>query len=343
MSFTENTMFSDQADRLTYFRQAGLTDEVHDQSGQVRSHWRYLLDSLQQLGCENMQERQLKAERILRDDGASYTLASDSLSSRTWALDPVPLLLDSEEWSRIESGLSERAELLNLLLKDIYGPRELVRCGILPPELIFGHPGFLRPCQGIQLPGEHQLILHSADMVRRADGSMVVIGDRTQTPSGAGYALENRIVMRRVFPSLFRESHVHRLALFFNTLRHRLNRLSPTGNLSGGGDLPTVVILTPGAYSETYFEHALLANVLGFPLVQGGDLTVRNGYVWMKSVDGLTRVDVILRRVDDNFCDPVELKSDSRLGCPDCSRWCVPVASRWPIPWAAACWKTRRC
>jgi uncharacterized circularly permuted ATP-grasp superfamily protein/uncharacterized alpha-E superfamily protein len=315
MSFTENTTFCHQADQLTYFCQAGLTDEVHDQRGQVRSHWRYLLNSLQQLGGENMQERQLKAERILRDDGASYTLASDSLSSRTWALDPVPLLLDSEEWSQIESGLSERAELLNLLLKDIYGPRELVRRGILPPELIFGHPGFLRSCQGIQLPGEHQLILHSADMVRTADGSMMVIGDRTQTPSGAGYALENRIVMRRVFPSLFRESHVHRLALFFNTLRRSLNSLSPSGNLSGG-DLPCVVILTPGAYSETYFEHTLLAKVLGYPLVQGGDLTVRNGFVWMKSVDGLTRVDVILRRVDDNFCDPVELKSDSRLGVP---------------------------
>ncbi|NVK42406.1 MAG: circularly permuted type 2 ATP-grasp protein [Oceanospirillaceae bacterium] len=315
MSFTENRILGDQSEPMVYARQPGTTDEVYDPEGRMRSHWQYLLDSLQQLGGETLQERQLKAERILRDDGATYTLASDTLNSRTWGLDPVPLLLDSEEWSQIETGLSERAELLNLLLADIYGPRELIRCGILPPELIFSHQGFLRPCQGVKLPGEHQLILHSSDMVRDADGSMVVIGDRTQTPSGAGYALENRTVMRRVFPSLFRDSHVHRLALFFHTLRQTLNRLAPPGNLSGG-DLPTVVIMTPGAYSETYFEHTYLANYLGYPLVQGGDLTVRNGYVWMKSLDGLTRVDVILRRVDDNFCDAVELRSDSHLGVP---------------------------
>ncbi|GGO82601.1 hypothetical protein GCM10011348_24380 [Marinobacterium nitratireducens] len=315
MSVTGNKMTGDPPDPMVYTRPPGLTDEVYDREGRMRGHWQYLLDSLQQLGSDSLRERQLKAERILRDDGATYTLASDSLNSRTWGLDPVPLLLESEEWSQIEAGLIERTELLNLLLQDIYGPRELLRCGILPPELIYSHQGFLRPCQGVQLPGEHQLILHSADMLRAADGSMVVIGDRTQTPSGAGYALENRTVMRRVFPSLFRDSHVHRLSLFFNTLRHTLNRLAPPGNLSNG-DLPTVVILTPGAYSETYFEHTYLANYLGYPLVQGGDLTVRNGYVWMKSLDGLTRVDVILRRVDDNFCDPVELRSDSHLGVP---------------------------
>ncbi len=304
-----------QATGLAYPRPEGLTDEVYAPDGSIRSHWEYLLDSINVLGSEALNERQRKAERILRDDGATYTLSSGELASQTWGLDPIPLLLDSEEWSLIESGLSERAELLDLLLKDIYGPRELLRCGILPPDLLYSHGGFLRPCQGIKLQGDHQLILHSADMVRTADGSMVVIADRTQTPSGAGYALENRVVMRRVFPSLFRDSHVHRLSLFFTTLRHTLTRLAPAGNLSGG-DTPSIVILTPGAFSETYFEHTYLANYLGFPLVQGGDLTVRNGYVWMKSLDGLTRVDVILRRVDDNFCDPVELKSDSRLGVP---------------------------
>jgi uncharacterized circularly permuted ATP-grasp superfamily protein/uncharacterized alpha-E superfamily protein len=314
MSFTQQQQ-SDQGSALVYPRPAGRTDEVYSPDGSMRSHWEYLLDSLNVLGSEALNERQRKAERILRDDGATYTLSSGSLTSHTWGLDPIPLLLESEEWSLIESGLSERAELLDLLLKDIYGPRELLRCGILPPELLYSHSGFLRPCQDIRLQGDHQLILHSADMIRGPDGKMVVIGDRTQTPSGAGYALENRTVMRRVFPSLFRDSHVHRLSLFFTTLRHTLTRLAPAANLSGG-DLPSIVILTPGAYSETYFEHTYLANYLGYPLVQGGDLTVRNGYVWMKSLDGLARVDVILRRVDDNFCDPVELKSDSRLGVP---------------------------
>ncbi|ANG61927.1 hypothetical protein A8C75_05115 [Marinobacterium aestuarii] len=314
MSFSQQQQ-SNQGNALVYPRPAGLMDEVYAPDGSMRSHWEYLLESLNVLGPDALNDRQRKAERILRDDGATYTLSSASLASHTWGLDPVPLLIASEEWNQIETGLSERAELLDLLLKDIYGPRELLRCGILPAELIYSHGGFLRPCQDIKLQGDHQLILHSADMVRGADGNMVIIGDRTQTPSGAGYALENRTVMRRVFPSLFRDSHVHRLSLFFTTLRHTLTRLAPPGNLAGG-ELPSIVILTPGAYSETYFEHTYLANYLGYPLVQGGDLTVRNGYVWMKSLDGLTRVDVILRRVDDNFCDPVELKSDSRLGVP---------------------------
>jgi len=196
---------------------------------------------------------------------------------------------------------------LNLLLRDIYGERSLVKQGILPPEAIFGHRGFLRPCHGIQLPGEHDLILHSVDMVRDAAGNMVVLGDRTQNPSGAGYSLENRNVMSRVFPSLFRDSEVHRLSSFFQRLRNKLNSLSGNSN-------PRVAVLTPGAHNETYFEHAYLANYLGYHLVQSDDLVVRSGFLWMKSLDGLSRVDVLLRRVDDWFCDPVELRGDSRLG-----------------------------
>ena len=217
-----------------------------------------------------------------------------------------------QEWGSIESGLLERTELLNLVLKDLYGDRELIRHGVIPPELVFSHAGFLRACQGLVLPGEHQLVLHAADMVRDAKGTMHVIGDRTQAPSGAGYALENRAVMSRVLPSLFRDSHVHRLSLFFQTLRSKLNSLA--SHITA--DQPRVVILTPGIYNETYFEHAYLANYLGYPLVQGSDLQVSNGYLWMKSLGELTRIDVVLRRIDDFFADPVELKSDSSLGVP---------------------------
>ncbi len=295
---------------LIYPPGAGGRDEVYADTGEVRPHWRYLLDSLNALGSAALAERQRKAQRILRDDGATYNVSSEPLASRTWALDPVPLLIDSEEWGAIEAGLIERAELFDLILKDIYGPRELIRRGLLPPELIYSHPGFLRPCHGIRVPGDQQLIFHSVDMVRDAGGEICIIGDRTQAPSGAGYALENRAVMSRVLPSLFRDSHVHRLSMFFHALRLKLTALAPAG------DIPQVVILTPGAYSETYFEHAYLANYLGYPLVQGGDLTVRNGRVWMKSLAGLKPVDVILRRVDDHYCDAVELQSDSRLGVP---------------------------
>mgnify|MGYP000165050265 CR=1 FL=1 len=299
------------SDAFDYPRSDQGYDEVYGHQSQMREHWQHLLNGLKTLGTEGVRERHLKAERILRDDGATYKSGS-ARHPKTWQLDPVPVLLESEEWGSIESGLLERAELLDLVLKDLYGERELIRHGVIPPELVYSHAGFLRACQGLILPGEHQLVLHAADMVRDASGTMHVIGDRTQAPSGAGYALENRTVMSRIMPSLFRDSHVHRLSLFFQTLRSKLNNLA--SHITA--DQPRVVILTPGIYNETYFEHAYLANYLGYPLVQGSDLQVSNGYVWMKSLGELTRVDVILRRIDDFYADPVELKSDSSLGVP---------------------------
>lgn len=295
---------------LVYRPKPGVMDEAHDASGKVRGHWQYLLDSLKSIGAEAIENRQSKAQRILRDDGATYNIYEehDASSSRAWNLDLVPALISSEEWGTVEAGLIERSELFDLLLKDIYGPRDLLRTGVIPPEALYCHRSFLRGCHGIEMPGEHQLILHAVDLMRAADGQLHVITDRTQAPSGAGYALENRTVMSRVFPSLYRDSHVHRLATYFHRLRSKLVSLSPHQ------EQPRIVVLTPGAHNETYFEHAHIANYLGLHLVQSGDLVVRNGFVWMKSLDGLSRVDVILRRVDDWFCDPVELRSDSLLG-----------------------------
>lgn len=300
----------DQSSDIGYSASSTRRDEMYGEDGQVRDHWRYLADVLQSLGTDAIHERDLKARRILRDDGATYNDYHDPAVSKNWELDPVPWLLDSDEWSQIESALLQRAELFNLILKDIYGPRDLIKYGVVPAEVLFGHPGFLRACHGVLLPGEHQLISYAADLVRTQDGSMCVISDRTQAPSGSGYSLENRLVMSRVFPSLFRDSHVHRLAPFFQNLRRTLSQLSP------GNELPRIVVLTPGARNETYFEHTYLATYLGYPLVQGQDLTVRDGRVWMKALNGLHRVDVILRRQDDYYCDPVELKGDSQLGIP---------------------------
>jgi uncharacterized circularly permuted ATP-grasp superfamily protein/uncharacterized alpha-E superfamily protein len=285
-------------------------DEAHAADGGVRPHWNYLMGSLQALSPRALAERKALVERALRDDGATYNDYRSDSGSRDWSLDPMPLLLDSGEWGRIESGVRERAEVLDLVLRDLYGPRQLIKLGIIPAELVFAHRGFLRACQGISLPGEQQLIQYAADMVRAPDGAMRIISDRTQIPSGMGYTLENRRVMSRVFPSLFRDSHVHRLSLYFNSLRLKLNALGPNGGV------PRVVMLTPGSYNETYFEHQFLANHLGYSLVQGNDLTVRDGYVWLRTLNGLSRIDVILRRVDDDYCDPVELKPDSQLGVP---------------------------
>lgn len=304
------TLKTHQEQPFGYSPGLGLYDEMLAADGSVRPAWEYIFGSLGGLGGEELAQRQIKAARILRDDGATYNVYNSEKNDRAWPLDLVPWIIDSNEWLDIEAGLQERAELFNLILGDIYGDRELVARGILPPELIFGHKGFLRACDGVSLPGEHQLLLHSADMMRRPDGTMCLLADRTQAPSGAGYALENRMVMSRVLPSMFRDSHVHRLANFFRLLRQKLMSLAPDVAL------PRIVILTPGALNETYFEHSYLANYMGFALVQSSDLTVRNGYVWMKSLGGLSRVDVILRRVDDYFCDQVELKGDSQLGVP---------------------------
>lgn len=303
-------MQSNNADtELNFAPQNSQRSEVLDNNGQTKPHWEQLLGSFQSLGPKIIANRETKARRILRDDGATYNIYGDkSTPSRTWGLDLVPSLISSEEWREIEAGLLERSELFNLLLRDIYGPRKLIQQGVIPPEALYAHRGFLRACQGLQIEGEHELILHAADLMRDDSGNMCVLTDRTQSPSGAGYALENRTVMSRVFPSLFRNSQVHRLASFFQQMRSKLMSLSP--NL----DQPRVVVLTPGAHNETYFEHAYFANYLGFHLVQNGDLIVRNGFVWMKTLDGLSRVDVILRRVDDWFCDPVELRGDSQLG-----------------------------
>jgi len=296
---------------LEYSVPPGLLDDVHDANGGVRPQWAYLLNSLRDLGPAILQEREEKVQRILRDDGATYNIYTEQDSAtNAWELDAVPYIIGSEDWNRIEAGLLERAELFNLILRDFYGNRTLLRHGALPPEALFCHSGFLRACQGIQLPGEHELILHAVDMVRRPDGTMCVLSDRTQAPAGVGYVLENRTVMSRVFPSLYRDSHVHRIASFYQRLRLKLSSLSPTD------DLPCIALLTHAGQDETRFEYAYLANYLGLSLVQSGDLVVRNGFLWMKSLDGLTRVDVLLRRVDDIYCDPVELRSDSRMGVP---------------------------
>lgn len=287
-------------------------DEVYAENGEVIPYWNRLLQTLEGINPALLEQKKAKALRILRDDGATYNIYSELTDfASTWSLDLIPNVLSSEEWASIEAGLLERAELFNLFLKDIYGPRNLVKHGILPPESLFAHSGFLRPCDGIQLQGDHQLILHGVDMVRDTQrGGMCVISDRTQNPSGIGYALENRTVMSRVLPSLYRESHVHRLANFFHRFRTKLTSLSPNPEQA------RIVMLTPGALNESYFEHAYIANYLGFHLVRNGDLVVRNGYLWMKSFGGLNRVDVIVRRVDDSYCDPVELRGDSLLGVP---------------------------
>src|SRR6478736_7167815 len=245
---------------LDEYDPAGI-DEMFAGKGAVRDHWARISRSLLDLGLDELRGRRREADRLLDEDGVTYNVVprhpgdrSASRHSRRWMLDPVPAVLSSEEWSRIERGVIQRTELLNLILGDLYGARDLLRTKLLPAELVFADPGFVREWDQIRLPGPVQLVTSGYDIARTGDGTHVVLADRAQAPSGFGYALENRVVASRVFPSLYRDSDVHRLAPFFRTLRAALLAAAPPGT-----DDPRVVVLTPGPHSETSFEHAFLA------------------------------------------------------------------------------------
>ncbi|MDB6016975.1 MAG: hypothetical protein JWR19_1464 [Pedosphaera sp.] len=287
-----------------------IYDEMAAMPGALRPHWSKFVALLERLGREEVTLRWENARRIIREHGVTYNVYGDPQGmDRPWELDLVPLLIPPAEWAQIEAGLAQRARLFNLILADLYGPQRLVRQGDLPAALVYANPNFLRPCHGVPVPEDIYLHLHAADVARSSDGQKWVISDRTQAPSGAGYALENRIVLSRILPDEFRDCQVQRLASFFRIQRDTLLGLAPNNRHN-----PSVVLLTPGPYNETYFEHDYLARYLGFTLVEGGDLTVRDRKVFIKTLEGLRPVDVILRRVDDSFCDPLELRGDSFLG-----------------------------
>jgi uncharacterized circularly permuted ATP-grasp superfamily protein/uncharacterized alpha-E superfamily protein len=287
-------------------------DEMMQPDGSIRPYWQEFVSMLDDLQPEELRQRREHARRLIHENGVTHNVYGDpSGLDRPWSLDFIPLLIPFNQWDVVCAGLIQRAHLLDRLLADLYGPAETVLSGLLPPELLWANPGFLRPCHGIRLPLNRWLHLYSADLVRMEDGQYAVLNDRTQAPSGAGYSLENRIVLSRAQPSVFRQCNVHRLAPFFVSLRETLASLAPANQGN-----PRVVLLTPGPYNETYFEHSYLARYLGYSLVEGNDLTVRDTIVYMKTLGGLQRVDVILRRVDDNFCDPLELLPNSFLGVP---------------------------
>ncbi|HEY4965541.1 MAG TPA: circularly permuted type 2 ATP-grasp protein [Puia sp.] len=295
-----------------YFNIHHSYGELVGKDGNIRPHWETFFKSYAELGEEEMNSRDNDTLRLLKENGVTYNIYGDPNGlNRPWKLDNIPFLLSREDWMSIESGLSQRAQLLNLILEDIYGERHLIRRGIIPMELIYNHAGFLRPCNGIRQPGKKQLIVYAADIAKSTEGKIWVVNDRTQAPSGSGYALENRTTMTRVIPELFNGLKVRHLSPYFNALRTGLNEIAPHDNLN-----PRIVILTPGSNNETYFEHSYLSSYLGFTLVQGNDLIVKDNFVWLKTMGGLERVDVILRRVDDIYCDPLELKADSQLGIP---------------------------
>ena len=296
----------------SYRPPAGGWDEMIGPTGAIRPAWSGLAAALARLGPQELHRRKHDLEEQLRLGGVTYNVYGDSRGAdRAWSLDPVPLILESAEWAVVERGLIQRADLLDAVLRDLHGPRHLVRDGLIPARFLYTHPGFHRACSGGAASRQRMLHLYSADLARTAEGGFRVISDRCQNPSGYGYALENRWVLGRVFPSLFRDLGAHRLPPFFQALRRSLVQAAPPGVSE-----PFVVLLSPGPENETWFEQAYVAAWLGIPLVRGGDLRVREDGVRLVSLEGPRKVHVLLRRVDDAFCDPLELDGGSLLGVP---------------------------
>ena len=285
---------------------AGAFDELLGASGRPRAHWMHLLETLAGFGEEGLEQRFAAAGRRIEDMGVTYRVPGES-KERSWPLGRLPLLISEAEWRKIESGVIQRAELLDRILSDIYGEARLISEEALPAAAVAGAPDFLRPMCGVAPPGGRWLRFYAADLGRGPDGDWWVLGDRAQAPSGAGYALENRLVLSHAFPSLFREMKAERLAPFFRAFR--------TG-LSGAAQRPEprICLMTPGPWSESYSEQVHLARYLGLTLVEGEDLVMSEGKLHVRTIAGLKRADALWRRVDADWCDPLEQNAASRLG-----------------------------
>ncbi|WP_324197532.1 circularly permuted type 2 ATP-grasp protein [Nocardia abscessus] len=290
----------------------GYHDELVDAEGNVRRIWSELSADFAELGGDGLGRLDSRVRRLIDDDGITYLepgAQADATAPSPWRLDPIPLLVAADDWIRLEAGLEQRSRVLDEVLTDVYGPRRTIGSGLLAPEVVFGNRGYVRAAHGITVPGRHQLFLHACDLSRWSDGRFRVLADWAQAPAGAGYALADRRVVSTAIPESFEHANPRPLTPFARAMRSMLIESAQTGD-----DEPVVVVLSPGVHSETAFDQAYLASTLGFPLVESVDLVVRDGALWMRSLGTLKRVDVVLRRVDAEFSDPLDLRPDSRLG-----------------------------
>lgn len=282
-----------------------------DDSGRLTPEWQRFFDTLGEAGWADLRARRQRVQQRVREDGATYNVyAERGQADRPWPLELLPCILSASDWAQIEQGVLQRARLLELTLADIYGPQTLLHDALLPPPLVFAHPQYLRPVHGLWPRGDTHLHIAAFDLARAPEGGFTVLAQRVQAPSGLGYLLENRLIVAPQLHEQFDALRVQRLAATFRTLLDGLLRASPAGQRS------RVALLTPGPLNETYFEQVFLARYLGITLVEGSDLTVRGARLYLKTLHGLERVHILLRRVDDEFLDPLELRPDSALGVP---------------------------
>lgn len=297
----------------------GGYDEFVDPAGNIRPAWQELAECVGERGRIGLNQLRSTVRGLVDNDGITYvqvdrngdavTNGNGAADPGPWQLDALPLVISSSDWDVLETGLLQRSRLLDAILTDLYGARESVTSGVLPPQLLFAHPGYIRAARGIEVPGRHQLFMHGCDISRGHDGSFLVNADWTQAPSGAGYALADRRVVAHAVPDLYERIAPRPASPWAQALRLALIDVAPES-----AEEPVVVVLSPGIHSETAFDQAYLASVLGFPLVESADLVVRDGKLWMRSMGTLKRVDVVLRRVDADYADPLDLRPDSRLG-----------------------------
>jgi uncharacterized circularly permuted ATP-grasp superfamily protein/uncharacterized alpha-E superfamily protein len=288
----------------------GIFDEMKAADGQLRPHWQKLVGALRALSPEEMEGRWKRVERILYENGLTHDIFADGdATERPWRLDALPLLISAADWRWLEAGLVQRARLLDAVLADCYGEQRLILDGALPPPLVLGNPQFLRPCHGVPVSRGRRLHYYAADVGRASDGSWWVLKDRCESPVGGGYALENRIALRNCMPDEFIGNHVQQLAGFFQAVHEGHCALA-------GKPDPRVIVLSSGPTAPGYFAHSYLARYQGYVLAEGPDLTVRDNRVYLKTLEGLRPVDVIIRRVEAASCDPLELRSDSPHGVP---------------------------
>lgn len=298
---------------------AAAHDEFLDETGAVRPAWAEFADVIAERGRDGLERLREVVNGLVENDGITYVAidhngeaVADSRGMATpapWQLDGIPLVVSAPDWEVLEAGVLQRARLFDAVLTDLYGPRRAVTRGILPPQLLFANRGYIRAARGLENPGRHQLFLFGCDLSRFDDGRFRVNADWAQAPSGAGYALAGRRVVAHAIPDVYERIGPRPASPFAQALRLALIEAAPEA-----ADDPVVVVLSPGIHSETAFDQAYLATVLGFPLVESADLVVRDGKLWMRSLGTLKRVDVVLRRVDAEYADPLDLRADSRLG-----------------------------
>jgi uncharacterized circularly permuted ATP-grasp superfamily protein len=290
----------------------GFHDEMFESDGNPRSCARLLFERIRSAGDEEIRRYQQAAEQALFRMGITFNVYGDAAGTeKIFPFDIIPRIIPADEWIPIERGLRQRVHALNLFIDDIYHDQKILKDGVIPGDLIYSAKSFRKACVGLKPPNRTWCHITGTDLVRHADGQYYILEDNLRCPSGVSYVLENREIMKRTFPRIFDNSNVRPVGDYPSHLLRMLQDLAPPTN-----DAPTVALLTPGSYNSAYFEHAFLAKFMGIELVEGRDLAIMNRHVVMRTTKGFQRVDVIYRRIDDDFLDPETFRADSMLGIP---------------------------